>query len=335
MRWAKDTQDRHVFWLNGLAGTGKSTIAQTFSEMVAKNGTLGASFFCSRDYLDRKELKNIFPTLAYQLACRYPTFRNQIIPVIKHDPSIARNSLISQLKDLIVDPLSAAGVSCVIVVDALDECVDDQLASAILSVLGRFVKHLPSVKFFIAGRPEPRIRTGFRLPLLEPITQIFLLHELELSSVDEDIQLYLQEKLSAVAKRRSDFDLSDPWPHDKDLTALTKKSSGLFIFASTLARFIESEHHEPDERLQLIVTSPDSTVHEGRAGIDPLYTQVLMHAFSGVKEATVFANLRRVLGAVILAFNPLSRAQVGKILDIKTSLITTTLRQPPLGSPHP
>ena len=65
MQWAEDPQDRHVFWLNGLAGTGKSTIAQTFAEMVANNGALGASFFCSRDYLDRKELKNTFPTLAY------------------------------------------------------------------------------------------------------------------------------------------------------------------------------------------------------------------------------------------------------------------------------
>jgi hypothetical protein len=309
-----------------LAGAGKSTIAQTFTEMVAKNGTLGASFFCSRDYLDRKELKNIFPTLSYQLACQYPVFRSRIIRAIRRDPSIARSSLVSQLKDLIVGPLSSTGISCVIVVDALDECVDDQPASAILSVLGRFVKQLPWVKFFITGRPEPRIRTGFRLPLLEPFTQIFLLHEVELSSVDEDIRLYLQEKLTAVAKRRSDFDLTDPWPCDEDLTALTKKSSGLFIFASTLARFIESEYHEPNERLQLIVSPPDSTVHEGRAGIDPLYTHVLMHGFSHVKEATVFENLKRVLGAVILAFNPLSRAQVAKILNIKPSLITATLR---------
>ena len=326
MRWAKDSQDSYVFWLNGLAGTGKSTIAQTFSGVVAENGTLGASFFCSRDYLNRKELKNIFPTLAYQLACRYPAFRKQIIRVIKRDPSAAQNSLISQLEDLIVDPLSFTKISCVIVVDALDECVDDQPASAILSVLGRFVKQLPSVKFFITGRPEPRIRTGFRLPLLVPFTQVFLLHEVELSSVDEDIRLFLQEKLTAVAKRRSDFDVSDPWPCDKDLTALTKKSSGLFIFASTLARFIESEHHEPDERLQLIVTLPDSTVHEGRAGIDPLYAQVLMHGFFSVKEATVFANLRRVLASVILAFNPLSREQIAKILNIKSSLITANLR---------
>ena len=326
MGWARNPQERHVFWLKGLAGTGKSTIAQTFSGMVAESGTLGASFFCSRDYLDRKELKNIFPTLAYQLACRFPAFRNQIIRVIKQDPSVARNSLVSQLKDLIVGPISSTNISCVIVVDALDECIDDQPASALLSVLGRYVKDLPSVKFFITGRPEPLIRTGFRLPLLEPITQIFLLHEVELSDVNEDIRLYLQAKLTAIAKRRSEFDVSHPWPCDQDLTTLTKKSSGLFIFASTLARFIGSEHHEPDERLHLIITQSDSTVHEGGAGIDPLYTHVLEHAFSGIKETAVFTNLRRVLGTVVLAFNPLSREQIAKILDISTRLITTNLR---------
>ena len=325
MRWAKDPQDRHVFWLNGLAGTGKSTIAQTFSEMVAKAGILGASFFCSRDYLNRRELKNIFPTLAYQLACRYPAFRRQAIRVIKQDPTVASNSLISQLEDLIIGPLSSSGISCVIVVDALDECIDDQPASAILSVLGRHARQLQSVKLFITGRPEPRIRTGFRLPLLEPLTQIFLLHEVKLSNVDGDIQLYLQEKLTAVSKRRSDLDLSDPWPCDEDLMSLTKKSSGLFIFASTLVRFIESEHHEPNERIQLIVTQPDSTFHEGRAGIDPLYTQILVHAFLGVEETT-FTNLRRILGAVVLAFNPLSREQIARILDVNTSVIKRSLR---------
>ena len=144
-----------------------------------------------------------------------------------------------------MNPLSYTGISCVIVVDALDKCVGDQPASAILSILGRSAKQLPSIKFFIAGRPEPRIRAGFRLPLLEPFTQVFLLHKVKLSNVDEDIRLSLQEKLTVVAKRRTDFDLPNPWPCDEDLTVLTKKSSGLFIFASTLARLIESEHHEP------------------------------------------------------------------------------------------
>ena len=324
--WAKNPQDQNVFWLNGLAGTGKSTIAQSFSEMAAKEGILGASFFCSRDYLDRKELKNIFPTLAYQLAYRYPHFQSHIIASIKEDPTLAHTSLISQLENLLVDPLSRKNVSCVIVIDALDECIDDQPASVILSVLGRFVKKLPLVKFFITGRPEPRIRTGFRLPLLEPLTQIFLLHEVELSSVDNDIQLYLTQRLTTIAKQRSDLDLPNPWPHDDDIVALTKKSSGLFIFASTLVRFIESEHHEPNERLQLVVSEANSTTHEGPAGIDSLYSQILLHAFSEVHELGVFANMRRVLGAIVLAFNPLSRRELSTILGTPTSFISTTLR---------
>ena len=326
MGWARNPRERHVFWLNGLAGTGKSTIAQTFSGMVAKDGTLGASFFCSRGYLDRKELNNIFPTLAYQLACRYPAFRNRIIQAIKRDPSVARNSLISQLKELIVDPLSSTKISCVIVVDALDECIDVQPASALLSVLGRYAKDLPLVKFFITGRPEPRIRTGFRLPLLEPITEIFLLHEVELSNVDKDIRLYLQEKLTQVAKQRSDFDVSDPWPCDQDLTALTKKSSGLFIFASTLVKFIESGHHVPKNRLQFVISQSGSTAHEGGAGVDLLYTQVLEHAFPDTGDATVFEDSRRMLGTVILAFNPLSREEIAMILGVEVSLVAAVLR---------
>ena len=326
MFWAKNPQGQTVYWLNGLAGTGKSTIAQSFSEMVSKEGILGASFFCSRDYLNRRELKNIFPTLAYQLAHHYPHFQHHIINTIKQDSTIAHSSLISQLENLLVNPLSGGKVSCIIVIDALDECIDDQPASAILSVLGQFARQLPLVKFFITGRPEPRIRTGFRLPLLEPLTQIFLLHEVESSNVDKDIQLYLTEKLGTISKRRSDVELPNPWPHENDIMALTKKSSGLFIFASTLVRFIESEYHEPSERLQLVLSKANSTWHEGHAGIDSLYSQILVHAFSDISEAEVFNNMRRVLGAIVLAFNPLSRREISIILGIPTTLISTTLR---------
>jgi len=326
MLWAKNPCGQTVYWLNGLAGTGKSTIAQSFAEMVSKEGILGASFFCSRDYLSRRELKNIFPTLGHQLACRYPHFQTHIINTIKQDPVIAHTSLMSQLENLLVNPLSREKLSCVIIIDALDECIDDQPASAILSVLGRFVKQLPLVKFFITGRPEPRIRTGFRLPLLQPLTQIFLLHEVEPSSVNDDIQLYLTQRLITIAKQRSGLKLPDPWPCDDEIRTLTKKSSGLFIFASTLVRFIESEYHEPNERLQLVVSEANNTTHEGRAGIDFLYSQVLLCAFSDVQESEVFSNVRQVLGAIVLVFNPLSQRELSVILGVPISLISTTLR---------
>jgi len=77
--WLASEQGQHVFWLNGLAGTGKSTIAQTFAETAFADGRLGASFFCSRDFEDRSNLQMIFPTLAFQLACQYPPFRKELL----------------------------------------------------------------------------------------------------------------------------------------------------------------------------------------------------------------------------------------------------------------
>ena len=77
--WTKDFKRSPVFWLNGLAGTGKSTIAQTVAECIFAGGHLGASFFCSRDFEDRSDLHSIFPTLAFQLAHKYPHFRSHLV----------------------------------------------------------------------------------------------------------------------------------------------------------------------------------------------------------------------------------------------------------------
>ena len=152
--WLADKQDQRVFWLNGLAGTGKSTIAQTFAEISFAEGKLGASFFCSRDFEDRSNLKAIFPTLAFQLAYQYPLFREQLLQVLRANPDIRRESLCSQMEKAIVGPLKTTQIQTLIIIDALDECKDEEPASAILSNLSRYVDQIPNVKFFITGRPE-------------------------------------------------------------------------------------------------------------------------------------------------------------------------------------
>ena len=153
--WLTSKQSQHVFWLNGLAGTGKSTIAQTFAEMSFADGRLGASFFCSRDFEAQSNLRAIFPTLAFQLAYQYPPFRKQLLQVLKACPDVEQRSLCSQMEKLIVGPLQATSTPTLIIIDALDECKDEEPASAILSILSRYVDQIPNVKFFITGRPEP------------------------------------------------------------------------------------------------------------------------------------------------------------------------------------
>src|SRR6201992_226653 len=132
--WLADEREQRVFWLNGLAGTGKSTIAQTFAENSFSDGKLGASFFCSRDFEDRSNIQKIFPTLAFQLACRLPQFREELLPVLRTNPDVERDSLCSQLETLLIRPFKTTYIQTLIIVDALDECKDEEPASAILSV---------------------------------------------------------------------------------------------------------------------------------------------------------------------------------------------------------
>ena len=326
--WFASDQDQHVFWLNGLAGTGKSTIAQTFAETTFADGKLGASFFCSRDFEDRSNLQVIFPTLAFQLACQYPAFRKELLRVLKGCPDVRHESLCLQMEKLLVGPLGTTGIPTLIIIDALDECKDKEPASAILSILSRYVVQIPNVKFFITGRPESRIRLGFRLESLAPITKVLKLHEVKPEAVGRDIELLFQTQLASLARDRSDPDLTEDWPSSSDITILCKKAAGFFIYASTVVKFVASEDDSPTERLSLITSLPQSTIGEGKSGVDELYTKVLQQAFSGAHAETNQRCLRfrTVVGTILLVFNPLSTKSLSELLGHNIQHIHSTIR---------
>ena len=143
--------------------------------------------------------------------------------------------------------------------------------------------------------------------------------------MDRDIKLFFRTQLAEIARSRSDCDLGEDWPSSSDLNTLCKKSAGLFIYASTLIKFVASEHHTPTKRLALITSLPQSTTHEGKSGVDLLYTQVLEQAFCNVDlNEQEYSNFRSVVGMVLLVFNPLPMKALSTLL--KTSDITITLR---------
>jgi len=324
--WLKDEQDHRVFWLNGLAGTGKSTIAQTFAETCFTDGKLGASFFCSRGFEDRSSLQTIFPTLAFQLAYRYLPFREELLQVLGANPSIAQESLCSQMERIIIGPLKTSCIRTLIIIDALDECKDEEPASALLSVLSRYVDKTPNIKFFITGRPEPRIRSGFRLKSLQPITEVLRLHDVKRSSVDSDIKLFFRTWLAEIAKARSDCNLTEDWPNPSDINVLCKKAAGFFIYASTVVKFIALKNRTPTEQLDRIISLPQDTTCEGRFGIDLLYIQVLEQAVDDMDTDAneIYSRFRTTVGAVLLVLNPLSMKALSELLRV--SNISTTLR---------
>ena len=306
--WARDFNKSPVYWLNGLAGTGKSTIAKTIAERLFADGQLGASFFCSRDFEDRRNLQLIFPTLATQLARKYTKFRAILIPLIQSDPGTAYESLHDQMKKLIVRPLNESGTSTVIVIDALDECEDEEPASAILSVLGRLASDIPKVKFFLTGRPEPRISNGFRLPLVAKLTDVFLLHGVQPDQVGSDIQLFFKTSFSELAIHQYGL---DSWPTRKQLDQLCQRAAGLFVYAAATVKFIGDNKRNPRERLDVVLKSQKIGAREGKT-LDSLYTSILQEAFGHDLEDD--PKTRSVIGAVILAANPLSPSMISMLL---------------------
>jgi hypothetical protein len=180
------------------------------------------------------------PPWPHNLHENIPEFRSIFVPLVQRDPGIAQESLYNQMDKLIVQPLKKSGISTVIVVDALDECKDEEPASAILSVLGRFVSQIPKVKFFLTGRPEPRIKTGFRLPLLAKVTDIFVLHDVQPNLINNDIQLFLRQSLLEVANGQVGL---DGWPTEEDVDQLCKQAAGLFVYAVATVRFIGWGNH--------------------------------------------------------------------------------------------
>src|ERR1700683_1558654 len=60
--------DSSVFWLHGLAGSGKSTLMTTVAHIFMESGQLGAFLFFDRDSSERNDPKLVIRTLAYQLA---------------------------------------------------------------------------------------------------------------------------------------------------------------------------------------------------------------------------------------------------------------------------
>ena len=308
-----------VYWLKGLAGTGKSTIARTIARRLYADGRLGASFFCSRDSEDRRNIRLIFPTLAVQLARKFPTFRSILFRLTRSDANIAYESIHDQMKGLIVQPLNESNISTVIVIDALDECEDEESTSAILSVLGRLVSEIPKVKFFLTGRPEPRIPTRLRLPLPAETTDVFVLHEIEPGQADSDIRLFFKTRLSELAGRRRGL---DNWPTEEQLYRLCKWAGGLFAYSAAMIKFIDNGKKCPRKQLDILLQLQGPYDHE--KALDSMYTSILQEVF-GEDRPEHDDKIRSILGAIILAANPISPSTIAMLLGFNTEEVLPLL----------
>ena len=130
-----------------------------------------------------------------------------------------------------------------------------------------------------------------------------------------------------ITKLRIDCDFAEDWPKSSDIDILCTKAAGLFIYASTVVKFVAHVYQTPTEQLERIIALPQSTSYEGRAGVDLLYAQILEQAATDVgkvqDDGEFCSRFRTVVGAVLLVSNPLSAKALSDLLRL--SNINTTL----------
>ena len=195
----------------------------------------------------------------------------------------------------------------------MDECTDNEPQSTILSVLGRLVEEIPTAKFFITGRPEPRIRSGFRLELLRPLTDVFVLHNVQPTSINNDIKLFLKQELSQLAQQH----LLSGWPTDESIDLLCQRAAGLFVYAVATVKYLDKEFYLPDRQLETIINFPHTTDYEGKTSLDSLYLWILRKTFHG-DDPVIHSRVRSVVGAVALLVNPLPPSGVAELVGLET-----------------
>ncbi|CAE7063802.1 unnamed protein product [Rhizoctonia solani] len=321
--WTTNPRSEKIYWMNGMAGTGKTTIAYSYCEWLKSTHRLGASFFCSRISSTCRSLSQIVPTVAYQLAHYSSAFRSKLCDMLNDDPVAGKLNVGQQFEKLMHQPLSesknAIPDSVVVVIDALDECDDNYSVRLLLDVLLKFAEQLP-LKFFVASRPEPIIRD--RMMCQGGSSRYIVhLHDIEQSIVEEDIKKYLTEALSPMK----------PPPSQAQIELLAKRSRNLFIYAATVVRYIYPDDLTVDSssRLELMLDAvgPSNGMSDDRyEALDLLYTTVLSAALESRLTHDEKDRVRRVLWTVVCAREPIPAATIGLLATLTEDQVMSALQ---------
>ncbi|OBT55950.1 hypothetical protein VE04_03623 [Pseudogymnoascus sp. 24MN13] len=344
--WASNRNSERIFWLNGMAGTGKSTISRTVAQTFADKGDLGASFFFKRGEGDRGHAGMFITTIATQLIQKLPSLAPHVQNAIEADPGISKKALKQQFDTLVLQPLGEIRThpqkssSIVIVIDALDECDREEDVRTIIRLFSQ-VKHITSIqiKFFLTSRPELPIRLGF-----EDISgkyERLALHQIPEPIIKEDISAFLEHQLAMI---REDYNKSVTqnrqlpayWPGHTTIQSLVGMAIPLFIFATTVCRFINDRKcGQPKDQLAKVLKYE---TRSQASKLDATYLPVLDQLLVGVtisERRGLVEEFRQVIGSIIILASPLSATSLDRLLgvpegtvDSRTDLLHSVLSVP-------
>ncbi|CAE6536965.1 unnamed protein product [Rhizoctonia solani] len=318
--WLNDSQSRWILWVNGLPGTGKTTIAYTFCEEMRKQKLLAASFFCSRT-TECSDVGRIIPTIAHQLAQYSIPFRSALSDVVQHDsdPVAGSNDLRLQFEQLLKNPLQKVKDTIpdllVIVIDALDECSDRRGAELILD---SFIRYAPDMKLkvLVTSRPMTDVHARIMTSYIGCLGSDFLyLDDIDKSLMRADIKRYLAQELQHLSSS------------EIETNRLVEFFGVSFLYAVRLVSYVQSPEQPliQQERLRSLI---DMTLWrpDWNSLVDSAYLDVLNHGANDTQPNTDGAKeIQMVLQAVLLAHEPISVETIGMLGGISSPKCVTNV----------
>ncbi|KAM0347231.1 hypothetical protein ACHAP4_011438, partial [Fusarium culmorum] len=333
--WIDNPKSKTIFWLNGMAGTGKSTISRTVAYSRSKRGDLGASFFFKRGEMDRGNLNKVMSTLAYQLAFNIPGAAFLAKKALDGNPAIVGKSAREQFQKLIQEPLSEAAAVAkatspvVVVIDALDECDQDADVRLLINILSQAKTPLPHLRVFLTSRPELPIRLGFSQ--VQGSYQDLVLHAIPARIVKHDIVMFLNAEFEKI---RDDFNLTvcderklpSDWPGRPIVQRLAEMAVPLFIFAATVCRFVGDRNlNSPSIQLRKVLDY-QSKGHVSQ--LDLTYGPVLRSLITGVSgddKKQIINDFKMVIGGIVMLADPLSARALSQLLEVDHEVVDNRL----------
>ncbi|KAI1523476.1 WD40 multi-domain protein, partial [Pyrenophora tritici-repentis] len=316
--WANSKDGWSIFWLSGMAGTGKSTIARTIAQLFASRGQLGASFFFKKGEGERGNASRFFTTIAVDLVAHEPGMLLGIRKALDEDSAISQRALKDQFEKLILQPLleikqaSSQALARVVIIDALDECEQEQDIRAILQLLARTKDlQLVPLRVVVTSRPELHIRLGFK-EMPNGTYHDLVLHEVLKSTVENDIRIFLEHELGAIRKSRM---LSSDWPATHQILALVQLAVPLFIYAATVCRYIGTKGSNPKAYLEKVLQYQKATFSQLDRTYLPVLDQLLVEQEEDEKEEWLHA-FQDVVGSIVVLESPLSISSLACLLRV-------------------
>ncbi|KAL4788606.1 hypothetical protein BJX76DRAFT_315193 [Aspergillus varians] len=311
-----------------MAGTGKSTISRTVARSLRDIDHLGAAYFFKRDEGGRGNAKKFFPTLIRQLMLRIPELRSSVREALHNNSDIAAKSLKEQFEKLLLQPLlnldqlGQQFQTTAIVIDALDECENDQDIQNIIRLLPRLQKaKAVRLRIFLTSRPELQISHGFSAIVNE--YQGLALHEIPEELTEHDIHLFLQDRFAKIQHERN---ISRDWPGDDAIQRLVILSVPLFISAAAVCRYVEDLKWEPQLRLAELLADQAKYVSRMDKTYMPILKRLLDDQHSDESEQQLLLEeFQNIVGAIILLAVPLSINALSAFLRIGADRISNRL----------